>query len=77
MFGIDDEPISGVNAPLSSNNAAHSSRSIALNPIACITANKQKREISSLDKPSNNTMLLADSIQNLTVILAQALAALL
>lgn len=75
MLNIDDEPIPGVDAPLSSNNATSTlGISNTLNPIACVVANKQKRETSSLDKPSNNSLLLADSNRELTAMLAQALA---
>ena len=73
VFGIDDEPIPGVDAPSSSNNAARSCRSIALNPLARVAANKRKREASSLEEPSNDTMLLADSIRDSTTMLASRL----
>ena len=75
MFGIDDKPIPGVDVPSLSNNIVSLGGSIALNPLACVAANKQKRKASSLDEPSNNTILLADNIQDSTMVLAQALTA--
>lgn len=41
IFGINDEPIFDINTLLSSNkNIAYSDKSIALNLLACIVANK-------------------------------------
>lgn len=77
VFGIDDKSILGIDAPSLSNNAARSSRSITLNLLAHVTINKQKLEALSLDEPSNNIILLADSIWDSITVLAQALIALL
>ena len=79
VFGLDDEPIPGVDAPSnSSTTVPRSSSSIALNPLARATANKQKREDSAT--PSANDVqtsrendALANSFEKATNVLAEAL----
>ena len=79
VFGLDDEPIPGVDAPSNSSTAApRSSSSIALNPLARATANKRKREDSAT--PSANDVqvsrendALANSFEKATNVLAEAL----
>lgn len=47
VFGLNDEPIPGVDSPSNAPSAAGicaSSAFIALNPLARLTANKQKHE---------------------------------
>ena len=79
VFGLDDEPIPGVDAPSnSSTTVPRSSSSIALNPLARATANKQKREDSAT--PSANDVqtscennALANSFEKATNVLTEAL----
>lgn len=78
VFGLDDEPIPGVDAPSNASSATAartSSTSIALNPLARSTAHKRKHEQSSAnaDQASNDAMLLAHSFKESTAVLAQAL----
>ena len=44
IFGIDNEPIPGVGVLSLSKNTACLGRSIALNILACATANKRKHK---------------------------------
>lgn len=62
MFGINNEPISDINALSLLHNIAYSSESNVLNLLAHIIANKRQREASSLVELSNNTMLLTNNI---------------
>ncbi|MCJ1348862.1 hypothetical protein MMC31_007095, partial [Peltigera leucophlebia] len=79
VFGLDDEPIPGVDAPSNSSIAApRLSSSIALNLLARATANKRKREDSAT--PSANDVqtsrendALANSFEKATNVLAKAL----
>ena len=77
LFSINNKPIPGIETPLSSNNIACLDELITLNPLFCVVTNKQKHEVLSLDESSNNTILLADNIQDFTIMLAQALVMLL
>lgn len=78
VFGLDDEPIPGVDAPSNSSIAApRFSSSIALNLRARATANKRKREDSAT--PSANDVqasrendALANSFEKATNMLAEA-----
>lgn len=68
VFEIDDEPIPGVDTPVS-NSTQSTSRSIALTP----RPSKRKREKEpSSDQPSADIVLLADSFKEATTILADA-----
>lgn len=72
VFGLDDEPIPGVDATADSPHATTSGKSsIALNQVACAAANKRKREDNQ--GPSSDAMLLADSFKESTAVLARAL----
>lgn len=79
VFGLDDEPIPGVDAlsnALSVVGTRTSSASIALNLLARLTANKRKHKQAGNADPnqaSNNFMLLANSFKKSTAILTQAL----
>ena len=79
-FGLDDEPIPGVDTPsnaLSAIKTRISLASIILNPLARLTANKQKHKQATGDanpnQALNNFMLLTNSIKEFISILAQAL----
>lgn len=71
VFGLDDEPIPGVDAP---SSASQGGSSIALNPLARVAANKRKREGSAVaEEASKDFSLMADSFRDSTKELAQAL----
>lgn len=80
VFGLDDEPIAGVDTPSNTSSATAtraSSTSIALNPLARSTVNKRKHEQSSINASNQafyeTSMLLANSFKESTTLLAQAL----
>lgn len=71
VFGLDDEPIPGVDAP---SSASQGGLSIALNPLARVVANERKREGSAVvEEVSKDFLLLANSFRDSTKELAQAL----
>lgn len=72
VFGLDDEPIPGVDAP--SNSATQAGPSIALNPLARVAANKRKREGSAAAEESlKEATMLAESFRDSSKELAKAL----
>ncbi len=79
VFGLDNKPILGVDASSNTLLAVAIrvfSTSIALNPLVCLSANKQKYKQASnadLNQASNNFILLANSLKESTAVLAQAL----
>lgn len=63
VFDLDDEPILEVDAP--SNSATQAGPSIALNPLACVAANKQKCEGSAaVEESLKKVIILAESFQD-------------
>lgn len=81
VLGLEDEPILGVDVPsntLFSIATCVSSASIALNPLARSSANKQKHK-QSANRDSNqaltNVMIMANSLKKSIAVLAQILLA--
>lgn len=73
VFGLDDEPILGIDASSSLSGVSRSGGSNALNSLARLAVNKRKREASSRGGPSSDAMLLADSFRDSAAVLAKAL----
>lgn len=81
VFGLNDEPIPGVDALSNASSdiaTCASSVSIVLNPLTRSSANKRKHKQSASGDPnqaSNNAMLMANSLKESIAVFAQALLA--